>query len=76
MTISHVDSDHLNLSFSINFEEELNEISFTLTKESTNYYLELNSMNQSLNKQKEEIERINLINKNILEENKLLKNEI
>ena len=70
------DSIHLNIIFTITFEEEKNEIIFTLTKESTNYYLEFQNIYQQFNKQKAEIEKIYLINNKILEENSILKKQI
>ena len=75
-SINISDSEHLNINFKFNFEEEINEIGFTLTKESTNYYLEFQQINQQFNIQKKEIEKINLINNEIKEENILLKKEV
>lgn len=75
-TINIIDPGHLNIIFNINFEEETNEIIFTLIKESTNYYLEFQQINQQFNKQKKELEKISLINNQIKEENTLLKKEI
>ena len=60
----------------MNFEEETSEIIFTLVKESTNYYIEFQHINQQFNNQKKEIEKIHLINKKIIEENTLLKKEL
>ena len=53
-TINIIDPGHLNIIFNINFEEETNEIIFTLIKESTNYYLEFQQINQQFNKHKKE----------------------
>jgi hypothetical protein len=66
----------INIIFNINFEEEINEIIFGLTKESTNHYLEFQNINQQLDKYKTEIDKIKLINDKILNENKALKKQL